>query len=271
MLVRTVYFIIPSLLYSALVVAWASLVVALFFYIKLIKLLFKASPTDSIKAALFFMLFPTGIFLIATYSESLFAALSLAALYFALKKKYLIASLLLLFCTATHITGVFVVMLVALVLYEQKVRLWKIGLSVIVGMLGIGSYMLFDWRRFHNPFIFIKSQEEIHGWVHHSFTNLITSADALNVILIVMLIITAIYWWNKRRSFSVYTLSFFAIPLVGRQYGGFNRYVLMAFPLQFMLYEYFKKKTDARTYMYILMAAGWAYFVLEYAGGYVGS
>jgi hypothetical protein len=45
----------------------------------------------------------------------------------------------------------------------------------------------------------------------------------------------------------------------------------MAFPLQFMLYEYFKKKTDARTYMYILMAAGWAYFVLEYAGGYVGS
>lgn len=271
MAVKAVNFIVPSLLFSALIVAWASLVVALFFYIKIIKFLFKASSLESIKAVLFFLLFPTGIFLIATYSESLFAALSLGALYAALRKKYLVAALLLMFSTATHITGVFIVFLIALVLYEQKVRLRNILLTVIIGLLGIGSYMFFNWKRFHNPVIFIKSQEEIHGWVHHSYSNLITSADVLNVILMILLIVTAAYWWNRRRSFSLYSLSFFAIPIVGRQYGGFNRYLLMAFPLQFMLYDYFKKKVDARTYMYILMATGWTYFVLEYAGGYVGS
>jgi hypothetical protein len=57
---------------------------------------------------------------------------------------------------------------------------------------------------------------------------------------------------------------------MGNQFGGFNRYVLVAFPLQFMAYDYLKDK-----YMIYSLALGgmgiiWAYFTLQYAGGYIG-
>jgi hypothetical protein len=61
------------------------------------------------------------------------------------------------------------------------------------------------------------------------------------------------------------------IPAVGHQYGGFNRYVLMAFPLQLMAFEVLRKKTDLLYLTLIVMSSVWAYLVVQYVGGYIGS
>jgi hypothetical protein len=165
----------------------------------------------------------------------------------------------------------FVVILVAMVLYEQKERWRNVAATVCIGSAGLLGYMFYLWRRFNDPFAFIKAQKTIHGWGQHSYISLITRADPLNAVLIVLLIMTAIYWWPRRKSFAIYSLLFLLIPIAGRQYGGFNRYVLMAFPLQFMLFAYFRDKKRIFPYVLALLAVVWTYFTLQYAGGYIGN
>ena len=262
----------PSALLSGFLVAWASLVGALYFYIKIIRRLFKVTDRfEPLRALIFFVLFPTGVFLITPFSESLFAFLALGSIYFALQKRYLWTALLALLCSATHITGIFVVILVALILLEEKVKLSKVVATIIIGSLGLVSYMSYLLIRYHNPLAFIDSQKTYHDWVKHGFVNLLTTATLTNLIFIALIILAAVYWWKRRLSFAIYSLLFLAIPLVGRQYGGFDRYVLVAFPVQFMLYGYLRDKKILYPYATALLGVGWAYTLLQYAGGYIGS
>lgn len=272
MLIYVVALVVRSDLVSALLIAWVSLAGAIWFYMKIINYLFGVTKqSEMVKALAFFLLFPSGIFLVATYTESLYACLALGAIYYSLQGKWLRVAPLLLLCTATHITGGFVVVLAAMILWEQKVRWRDIAATVCIGCIGLLGYMYYVWRRFDNPFAFIKAQQSIHGWGQHSYLSLITRADPLHVIFIVLLVLSAVYWWPRRKSFAVYSLLFLLIPLAGRQYGGFNRYVLMAFPLQFMLYAYLRDKKQALPCVLALMLVVWTYFTLQYAGGYIGN
>jgi Gpi18-like mannosyltransferase len=270
LLIGVINLVISSPLYGALAISWASLIGATYYYLCIVKQLFKIDQNlVALKSVLFFLFFPTSIFLAATYTESLFAFLALAAIYFALNRRNLIAGLFVLLATATHLDGVFILLLVAMILLEEKVQIQKIIVGMLLGSIGLLCYMLYLAKRFDSPLSFILSQKG-HGWLNHHYTELFTSVDFFNLVFIFLLIITIYYWWNKRRSFSYYSLLFLLIPIMGNQFGGFNRYVLVAFPLQFMAYDYLKDK-----YMIYSLALGgmgiiWAYFTLQYAGGYIG-
>jgi Gpi18-like mannosyltransferase len=272
LLIHLFNLIIPSTIDSALLISWLCFIGAVYFYIRLSKMLLKTNTIDSkVKAVLPFILFPSGVFLFATYSESLYAFLALAAIYLALNKKYWVAAVLVLLCGLTHITGGFLLVLILLIMYEQKERLSRIIIAGLIGISGLLAYMAYSLKEFNNPIAFIQSQEKQHGWLKHSFFSLIGRADLLNVLFIVLLLTSTVYWWNRRRSFSIYSFLFLLIPLVGRQYGGFNRYVLMAFPLQFMIYEYFSKKSKYYLYLIIGLGVSWTYFTLQYMSGYIGN
>lgn len=272
MLIHVVHLAVPSPLDSGLLIAWLSFVVAIYFYIKLVKRLYDVKDVSNIlQAVTFFVLFPTAIFYFATYTESLFAMLSLAAIHFAFDRRYVLASFLLLLSTATHITGVFVVVFVALILLEQKVRLRRVIFSVIVGSAGLLAYTLYLLIHLHDAFAFLRSQTQVNEWMQHGFVSLVEKTQYFNAVFVILLIISAFFWWRRRRSFAVYSALFLLIPLLGRQYGGFNRYVLVAFPMQLMLYEFFRNRKAAFPYAAALMAVIWTYFLLQYAGGYIGS
>lgn len=272
LVVRLVNLIVPSLLNSALIVSWISFVGAIYFYIKNVKYLFSVTnASEVVKSIMFFVLFPTGVFLFATYTESLFAMLALGAIYYAFKRRYLLSAILTLFSTATHITGIFVVILIGAILLEQREKIIKVVGYMTIGSLGLLSYMYFLYVKFRDPLAFVKSQEQIHGWLKYGWLNIFTSIDFFNVIFIFLLILSVIYWWKRRKSFALYSFLFLLIPIVGRQYGGFNRYVLMAFPMQFMLFDFFSSnKKSLYPYATALLAICWTYFVLQYSGGYVG-
>ncbi len=262
----------PSVLISALIVSWASLVGAIYFYIKIVRRIFKFnSPWETIRAELLFVLFPTGVFLIAPFSESLFAFLSLSAIYFALQKRYLWAALLAMGSTATHITGVFVVALIGLILLEEHGQPKKIVMMMIGGGLGLFAYMTYLYVKYQKPLGFITTQRTYHNWTSKGWSNLITSASLLTIASIIAVILSAVYWWNKRKSFSVYSLLFLSIPIVGHQYGGFNRYILMAFPIPLMIYGYLRNKSLLYSLGASVAGMLWMYVVLQYAAGYIGS
>ncbi len=272
-LIHVVNKVVSSALYSALLISWASLVGALYFYLKIIKKLYKVPAQEAIRALLLFVLFPTGVFLIATYTESLFAFLALASIYYALNKRYLISVIFVLFATATHITGMFLLLFLVLILLEQGEKIWKIVAYAMVGSLGLATYMSYLLNRFNKPLAFITAQES-HGWVHEGssyFYTLENSFNVLNIFFLALLVLSVIYWWNKRKSFAIYSFCFLLIPLVGGQFGGFDRYALMAFPIQIMLYEKLKDKPMAYALVLVVFSITWAYTVMQYSGGYTGS
>lgn len=270
LVIRAVNVVVSSPLISALLISWASLVGAIYFYLKIIKSLFSVPKNDeAARGVLFFILFPTAIFFLAAYTEALFAFLALGAIYFALRRNYLAAGAFLMPTTATHVTGILVWILVILILLEQKTRITKVIVAGILGGLGLLAYMIYLQLRFLNFLDFITSQKG-HGWLKHSYIDIITQAQFFNIIFIILIIIAAIYWWKSRKSFSIYSLSFLLIPLIGRQYGGFNRYALMVFPLPLMLYGYFRDKHLGYSLTLVVMTMMWTYFLFQYAGGYLG-
>ena len=272
LLINAANHLVPSPLDSALLIAWASLVGAIYFYIKIARLLFGITDEfEPLRAVIFFVLFPTAVFLIAPFTESLFSLLALGAIYFALKKQWLFSALLTMLCTATHITGPFVVVLIALILLEQKTHIQYVLLASAIGSLGLLDYMLYLYLRFHNPIAYIQTQVAKHGWDQSHYLTLLTSTTFTTGLLITLILLSAIYWWPRKKSFAVYSLLYPAVPLAGKQYGGFDRYVLMAFPIQFMLYGYFRDKKKSYAFVTAILGIMWTYFLLQYAGGYIGS
>jgi hypothetical protein len=57
---------------------------------------------------------------------------------------------------------------------------------------------------------------------------------------------------------------------VGGQFGGFERYCLMAFPVPLMLYSFFRQKTTAYSIIIAISAIFWTYFLFQFSGGYIG-
>jgi hypothetical protein len=270
MLIHVVNLVIPSALLSALLVAWAGFVGALYFYLKIIKSLFRITNNyEALRGMLPFLLFPTAIFLFAPYTEGLFGLLALGAIYFALRKNYLLVALFSLFATATHDTGVFVLVLVGLILLEEGLELRKVVETVVTGSLGLLAYMTYLQVHFHSALAFITAQKG-HGWLEGKYTHLVAELGAINVLIILLLVAAAVYWWPRRKSFSIYSLLFLAIPAIGGQLGGFNRYTLMAFPVPWMLYQSCRKRQLSYALIVAVTTVLWAHYLFQYAGGYVG-
>ncbi len=262
--------VVHSYLDSALIISWISLVLAIYFYIKILKLEFNKKDNFSIlNYLLFFLFFPTAVFLVATYTESLFAFLALSAIYFALKKKYFLSSLSSLLLAITNIDAILVIFLIILIMFENKENIRKILGYTVLALSSIISYLLYLKYKFNSPLAFLASQKS-QGWLNHKYLELITGLNPISLLFVILLIMSAKYWWTRRKSFSVYSLSFLLIPILGNQFGGFNRYLLMAFPMQFMIYDYLKNKPKLLTASLILTTICWSYFVFQYVAGYVG-
>lgn len=261
--------LLRSPLISGILVSWLFLAGAIFYYLKTIKLFFKVNDNlEALKAVLLFILFPSAIYLMAVYTESLFAFLSLGAIYYALKRRYLLAGLLTMFATLTHINGVFLAVFIALILIEEKQKLKNVVSTFLIGFSGLVTYMISLWVKFRNPFEFIAAQHD-HGWLRHSFISQLGSFSVNDYILAGLIIMSVIYWWKRRKSFAVYSFFYLLIPIIGGQFGGFPRYSLMAFPVQFMLYDYFRNKKIGYQLLLVLLTISWTYFMLDFAAGYI--
>jgi len=112
------------------------------------------------------LLYPASLFMSAYYVEAFLMVGFLGSIYFALTNRLLWSALFIIIATANKSSGLVLLPTVAVIIFEQ----WRTGkkrkpeelikklLIPLIGLVGIGSYMLFQLIKFHNALFWYKSQ-----------------------------------------------------------------------------------------------------------------
>jgi hypothetical protein len=136
---------------------------ALYFLFRIAEKLYGARVARA--ATLAFAFFPTAFFLNAVYTEALFVALSAGAVWAAyVRRDLLLAGLLGSLAAATRNLGVLILIPLLFVWLRDRREFGVSGLAALglvpAGLLG---YAAFLWRRFGDPMVFARQQEEYWG------------------------------------------------------------------------------------------------------------
>lgn len=121
--------------------------------------------------------FPTTFYLNATYTESLFLALSAGAIWAArVRRDLLLACLLAGLATATRNVGLFLVLPLAYEWFRNigYYRWWRVSYLALAPS-GLVAYMGYQWWKFGSPFLFYTEQEE---WNREASGPLETASNA---------------------------------------------------------------------------------------------
>lgn len=113
------------------------------------------------KTLLIMAFFPTTFFFNATYTESLFLALSAGSLWaMRVRRDLLLACLFAAFATATRNVGLFLMVPLAYEWFRgmETFGRWR-GAYLALAPTGLIGYMAFLWAGFGNPILFYKAQE----------------------------------------------------------------------------------------------------------------
>lgn len=210
-------------------------------------------------ALIIFCAFPSTMFLLAGYTEALFLTLTLSSFLLLEKKRYFLSAALSCFSTLTRLAGVGIAISFLLLKHvpsKRKLLLFLLGIS---GLLIYMSYLYFT---FGDPLIFISAQ---HAWCQISnrcgltfpLTPLISYAQllltgwvkpSLSFVFIdwvsstiFLLLLIPVFKRFKLTYFS-YSLISCLLPLFSGTTIGMVRYVLVAFPVFFIIPSLIKNK-----------------------------
>lgn len=171
-------------------------------------------------AVWFLNIFPTSYFLQASYTESLFLAVSILTVYFFRKKYFILSGIFGLLSTLTRANGV---LLIPLLLGELKSsRISRSIISFALLVIGTLIYLGINFVTFGDPLYFVKPLTS--NWYKHlewpwaGINNLISSLPPYSsenfyiyfselAALIFILIMTISIFFKVRKSYAVYLLT----------------------------------------------------------------
>lgn len=226
---------------SGWILSVSSLLLALFYIFKLVK---KFHPEiNPYLPIIFLLIFPTAFFLNATYAESLFLFLSLAAFYYGLKKNFILAGIFGFFASLTRITGVLLFIPLIWEYFEnynfkiKSVFNLKI-LPIFLIPFGAFSFFLYHYLKFGNFFLFFEIQKNwgrafVLQKEHFSlFSNPAIVNFSLDAFFAIFAIATALFVFKKLRpSYGLYMLATIAVALSTGTLMSIGRYILVLFPI----------------------------------------
>lgn len=162
--VRAVMFVGLSPVAGGLVVACAGAVVAGYFLVRLAE---RELGRDAARHSLAYMtFFPTAVFLVAPYSESMFLAGAIAAFYLARTSRWHLVGLPAAVAMGARAAGVFLLIGLAFEFLRQRdfsrLRIANAVLALAVGSLPLLAYGAFLAQAMGDPFEFLTHQRE--GW-----------------------------------------------------------------------------------------------------------
>ncbi|MHB1612685.1 MAG: mannosyltransferase family protein [Sulfobacillus sp.] len=147
---------------GGLVASGLAFSVALWFLMKLTAEEF--GPRAAWFAGLAMAFFPTAFYANAVYSESLFLALAVSALYYARKQRYWVAGPLAALTTLVSMYGILLAAPLFFLLWQHERPHWKRFLHALWPVAGLGAYMGFLITKFGDPLVFEHAQS---NWGRH--------------------------------------------------------------------------------------------------------
>lgn len=238
--------------WSAFLIVHASLILALIFFYKLLRLDYTLK--QSLFLTITILLLPTSFFFGMIYTESIFLLLSVLSLYCARKGKWLPAAMFGALTSLTRIVG-FIIVIPLLIEFFSQNRTKKIHhllslLSIPLGTLGFAAY---NYVRWGNPFLFIQAHSELSNGrssdtlilfpqtVYRYFKILSTVSVSLwewkiallEITLFLLAVVSIFFLWKMkvRLSYLAYTLASIAVPASSGTFTGLPRYLVVLFPL----------------------------------------
>lgn len=260
--------------------------------------------TDRAWRTVFYLaVFPTAFFLVAAYDESLFLLFALFSFYQMRRGRWWLAGLASLFAILTRSSAVALLVPFGYEYARQHHFHWrKIRLDVLGGLgtfVGLGSYSLYCYLRFHDPLAFSHAQVA-GGWdrtlrgpwtvfarslsiVRHnpliSFISLHTVFDMGAVLLILSLLVLA--WFGRWKfspeywSYALYGCVICLFSLLFPDGGGYttaglSRYMLEVTPAFVVLAAVIGAKRNWNMYYLTLSLPLLAFLLLQWlTGGWV--
>jgi hypothetical protein len=243
---------------------------------------------DALRAALFFAVFPTAVFLYAAYSESLFLAAGILCLYFTRRENWILTGLFGALAALTRMPGSLLVFVLAYAAWKA----WRQGdrrcwIAVTLTGLGAVAYPAYVWLGLHRPPTDILAALNARGgMLTFPGLNLVEAARRIfsgqlvaeNVIelgfSLVFIVLTIFIWKRLPRIYGVYaiTLMVFFLTRIGspQPLVSMARYVLEIFPAFLLLAIWGRNAWVHRLILY-LSWLGLLYFSAQFAiWGWVG-
>lgn len=242
--------------FAGFIIPNVCLFLSVIFLYKLLRL--DLSDNVAFRSILFLLLFPVSFFYGAVYSESLFLLLSVLSLYCARKNHWMLASLCGMWLAITRIVGIAILPVLLFELLQQEefkfhfLQLIKRGWSLLLVPLGLMSFLIFSWYRWHNALYFVKSQSMVGSGRATSFVfplqtvfryiKIIISLSPHQfewwIALLELASFTFACWfiyilWRKkiRGAYIWFVVLCFIVPISSGTFSGLPRYVLTLFPL----------------------------------------
>ncbi|MBP9797535.1 hypothetical protein KBC70_00115 [Candidatus Woesebacteria bacterium] len=246
-------------LHAGILISNAAFIAAGWYFYRLFKELY--GKKSAVLAITFLFLIPTSFFFSAVYTESLFLLLTVSALFYLLRKKFVVACILAGLSSFVRLQGVFLVIpfLAYAYLHMDKKSIWTYVLA-ISPCIGLSLYMTFLWKTTGDPLYFFNSQP-IFGaqrstelitifQVYYRYIKIFVTAQpnfqyfiaVLEFLVVsVSLVAVAIHGWLAYRkqdifnmSLALYSLTHIVVPSLTGTFSSTPRYALMVLSLYYV-------------------------------------
>ncbi len=276
-LIRLFSTLIGSSLFSYLISGiFISNVVFIFGLIGLYKIVKSEKSRSAARLTIILLLlFPTSFYFGATYTESLFFALSVWSLFFAVKRSFLPAAVLAFLASGTKIVGIVLLPAILIEYFDIKLHrnLPKLKINwdfywMLVAPMGLVIYMVYLFLKTGDPLNFFNSitifgvqrsnhlillPQVFYRYLFKvlpslSYTSLAFYFPAILelVVGILFTFISAISFFKIRLSFAAFLTLGFLIPTLSGSFSSLPRYVVVLFPAFFLIADYLSDKTILR-------------------------
>lgn len=222
-LIRGLHYLMPlardaGWLLVGIVVSNASLLIALVYFYKLVRLDY--DRRTAARAVLYLCVFPTTLFLSAVYSDSLFLALVVSAFYYARTTRWLAAGVLAAAAALCRAPGVLLIIPLGLEYFSQKAFQWRQirtdCLSLALAPIALAGHLTFLRWRF-GYWDIISQAQAVKAWnrhltlpwntLLHSFESMNSGRGAWEFFFTIALIGLAIFAsFRLRPSYAVYAV-----------------------------------------------------------------
>ncbi|MBI5304325.1 MAG: glycosyltransferase family 39 protein [Chloroflexi bacterium] len=246
LLIRIVTVLVGNAMLATLLVSNLALIGVLVLFYRLTAQLF--DDASACRAVVYLLVFPTGFFLFAAYTESLFLFFTLAAFTFAQRNRWWLASLVAALAALTRLQGVLLIVPLLYLAWRSTQPATRITsyvlhfLPLVLIPLAAATFLAFT-----NLSLITSYEGELHARFVTPWENVAAMlalfargqaslVDMLNLFVTIGLVIMTVFVWRRMpRAYGLFVMLMFLAPLfrmtTTQPLVSMTRYALALFPM----------------------------------------